>query len=316
MKENENYLDYIVEKKIIKKSDIQINIPTYDSYEVAKKTIQKLHEQTGVEFDILLLDNATTDYQKLREDFPDLNYVLLKENTGSSGAQRIGAELAIENDYKYIIFSDNDALMLDNFGIRKMLDEFQKKDAVAIFPRNIEDPYLSTRDKIIEETKGPIAFHYLFTEVSTLKKIGMHSFYYFLNGDDVSMSLKLLGAGKIIVRNDVSFYHPIFKKSVFSYKTLFLCLRTTLILLLFEGGINLKCRMTIAYLFLFTYFQAFIKAIIFRDIFYLKLIYIVFRHFLIRGYRDMDAMHNIIKKFPKDKYKIIEIEENAIDKND
>lgn len=316
MKESKNYLDCIVEKKSIKKNDIQISIPTYNSYEVTKKTILKLHEQKQVEFDILLIDNASTDYQKLRKDFPDLNYVLLKENTGSSGAQRIGAELAIENNYKYVIFSDNDALMLDNLGLKKMLDELQKNDAVAIVPKNIEDLHLGTRKKNVEEMKGPVPFHYLLTKALTLKKAGMHNFYYFLNGDDVSMSLKLLSAGKIVARNDVFFYHPIYKKSVFSYKTLFLCLRANLILLLHEDGISFKWKISIVHLFLFTFFQTFAKAVIFRDIFFIKLICAVSRHFLKKGYQDMEDMHNIISEFPEDKYKVFEIEMDAIGKNE
>ena len=98
-----SYLNYIVNSKILKRSDIQINIPTFNSYEITKNTIKNLLKQKGIQFDILLIDNGSDDYKKLIKNFPQINYVVLKENTGSSGAQRIGAELALGNKYEYII---------------------------------------------------------------------------------------------------------------------------------------------------------------------------------------------------------------------
>ena len=200
-----NYLNYINKSKIDKRSNIQINIPTFNSYEITKNTIKNLLKQKGIQFDILLIDNGSDDYKKLIKNFPQINYVVLKENTGSGGAQRIGAELALGNKYKYIIFTDNDAILLDTLGLSKMKKKLDSSsDLVAVVPSHTESFGLSYHKDFYVRNWS---FHYLFVKAKAFEKIDLHNFYLFLYCDDSSLTSKLSSLGKILVCGNVKYYH-------------------------------------------------------------------------------------------------------------
>jgi|GEM_PF-1698476 len=254
-----NYLHLINILKIEKRADIQINIPTYNGYEITKATVKALLEQSGVSFDILLIDNNSQDYIKLKEDFPSINYVVLETNTGSSGAQRIGAELAIKYGYEHIVFTDNDALLLDKYGIAKMrrgLDELGK-NVGAIHPINID----SGNNKYPEDTKKYIkttsttAFHYLMVKTNLLKTIGLHDFDYFLYGDDVALTAKIVSNSTLIKITDVLFYHPLYTPKMFSNAYNYRAIRNMSFMVLHESGLSPLMRAKITILLLLNVFK-------------------------------------------------------------
>jgi len=302
-----NYLNYIKKSKIIKRSEIQVNIPTYNSYKTIKETIESLYNQKNINFDVLVIDNGSNDYEKLIKDFPNLNYCLLKENTGSSGAQRIGAEIGLKYGYKYILFTDNDAVLLDEYGLSKMKKNFKNSEAFcAIVPQNIElnDPKNSERE--IEELKAFFPLHYLFTKSSILKNTGLHDFYMFLSGDDVSLVSKILSFGKIIVDKNVLFYHPVFKPRSIQNKNIFLTIRSLTILIFFENNINFRWRFRALMYVFFIFLQAVFHSIRVFDFSYFKTGILILKSF-IYGYKDMDRTKELIRKVPQNKYILVEV---------
>lgn len=306
-----DYLNYIIKSRILKRSDIQINIPTFNSYEITKNTIQKLYNQKNIRFDILLIDNGSDDYEKLIQDFPDINYVLLKENTGSNGAQRIGAELALKNKYEYIIFTDNDAILLDNYGLAKMKENFINRKVVAVVPQNIDLLNIQKKGGKIKELKGFFPLHYFFVRTNVFKKTGLHNFYLFLSGDDVSISSKLLSYGEVILDSNVLFYHPIFKPKNIQNRNIFLTIRSLIIIIFFEKGIKFKWKFRTFLYTSFIFFQAIIHTIKFLDISYIKTLFLILSSF-IHGYRDMDKLKELLKKIPENKYVLKEINQNDL----
>ena len=301
MKNQESFLHYISNSKIIKKSNIQINIPTFNGYEITKKTIKKLYEQKSIEFDILLIDNNSDDYKKLIKDFPNLNYIVLKENTGSSGAQRIGAELALKNNYDYIIFTDNDAVLIDNHGLAKMRKYFKRCQVVAVVPQNIELKKPQGKIRKAKKLKGFFPLHYFFIKISVLKITGLHDFNMFLSGDDASISAKLLSAGEIIIAQNVLFYHPVFQPKNIQNRNIFLTIRSLIILIFFENNINLKWRFR-AFLFIFFIFsQAIFHSIRFLDTSYFKTLFLTSESFFY-GYKNVNKFKELLKSVPENKY--------------
>lgn len=292
MENQENFLHYIIKSKIIKKNNIQINIPTFNSYEITKNTIQGLYSQKNINFDILLIDNASEDYKKLTKDFLDINYVVLKENTGSSGAQRIGAELALKNGYDYIIFTDNDAILLSNDVLKRMFLKFDKDDRIgAVVPKNIERTYSQKGDFYIAAK----AFHYLFVKSEVLKKIPLHNFYLFLFADDVALTLKISSISKILSCGDIYYYHYIFSPALFQNFYNYFYVRGLLFIIFKERCILLKYRIKYLLVVLYKIFQMILHSIIFLDPSYIKTIFLSFLGFL---NIEEDFKHLI----PKNKY--------------
>jgi len=305
-----NYLNYIVGSKINKRSDIQVNIPTFNGYEVTKNTIYKLQAQKNIKFDILVIDNASEDYKKLQVDFPLINYVVLRENTGGGGAQRIGIEIALKYKYNFIVLTDNDAVLLDNGGLAEMANSFSNADVVGVVPQNIELSSSSTKG--IRELRGFFPLHYFFTRVSVLEKTGLHNFYMFLSGDDASITSKLLTAGRVLVNQDVLFYHPVFKPKNIQNKNTFLTTRSLLILIFTENNIAIKWRIR-AFLFICALLtQSLIHTIMLRDISYIKTLLYVATSF-IYGYRNMNKFAEILKRIPENRYVLREVSPTAED---
>lgn len=299
-----NYLDLISKSKIIKKSDTQITIPTYNSADITKQTIKKLLKQKNIEFDILLVDNGSSDYKEIIKKFPSVNYCLIKTNTGSSGAQRIGAEVALSQKYKYLIFTDNDALLLDESGLAKLKKSLEKKGVVAVVPKNI-DSIRNINNKPTGKTKlkGVFQFHYLFVKTSALKKTGLHNFYIFLSGDDASMILKLLSLGKVVVNNDVLFYHSLLKPHHLQNKGLFLSIRSYLMISIFERNIEPKWRLYAFKIFLVYLFRLLAHSIIFLDFTCIKTAFFS----IFYSFANHKKIQNILAKIPENKYVLKEV---------
>lgn len=301
-----NYFQYIKQEKIIKKSNIQINIPTFNSYEVTKKTICKLYNQKNTSFDILLIDNDSEDYKKLIKDFPKLNYVLLKENTGSGGAQRIGAEIALKYSYEYVIFTDNDAILLDEMGLSIMKNKLDVLPQVgAIVPRCIESNF-KKKERYFFVNGWP--FHYVFVKSEVLKKISLHNFNLFLYSDDGSLTSKIASVCKILVCQDVTYYHYAFSPKSLENFYNYYYLRGLLIIIFKEKGILLRLRINFLFLIIYKMLQMILYSVILFDFSYLTTIFLG-----IRG--SLNEMANFSIKIPKNKYFLKEVDYETVKNN-
>jgi GT2 family glycosyltransferase len=71
------------------------------------------HETTGVDFEVIVVDNASTDNgcALVRERFPKVRIVESRSNLGFGGANNVGAGIA---QGKYLLFLNPDTLVLGN----------------------------------------------------------------------------------------------------------------------------------------------------------------------------------------------------------
>jgi GT2 family glycosyltransferase len=290
-----NYLHYIQQSRITKRSNILINIPTYQSYLVTKKSIKYLLKQTNIQFDILIIDNGSNDCQRLKKDFPFINYIVLKKNTGSSGAQRIGMELAIKYKYEFVVCVDNDARLLDNDALSKLYTKIINDNSIGCVSPNHCDNRI-TRDEI---RKKQLPFHFLFIRTSVLKKIELHNFYHFLVTDDIAFVSKLISKSKVLLCHDIKYHHEHFKSKFLQNQTLYLGIRGFLIILFFEKDISLWLRFY--HLLHFFYFPVvcMIHAAQTKDLSYIKTMYFALRDFI----RDYKIIH--LDQLPRNKYVLV-----------
>ena len=80
------------------------------------KCIDSIYSQEGAKFDVLLVDNNSTQFvaEDLLERFPSLNIIKLNQNRGVAGGRNVGLALAIDENYEYVMFFDNDAVAHKN----------------------------------------------------------------------------------------------------------------------------------------------------------------------------------------------------------
>lgn len=102
---------------------ISICIPIYN-YD-ARKLVQDLHkqaEQSGVEFEFILLDDMSSDeYKRRNESLTQLKNVIYKENSENIGLSRMRNKLGELANYPYLIMVDSDAIVSNPIFIQRYL---------------------------------------------------------------------------------------------------------------------------------------------------------------------------------------------------
>ena len=291
-----NFLHYIAKSKITKRNSIQISIPTCNSYDVTKQSIAKLYKQVGLKFDILIIDNGSQDYHKFILDYPKINYVVLKQNAGNSGAQRIGMELALKKKYKYIVCSDNDAFLLSNHGLMKLYNKIKSdKDLDCVAANHCDN--LINSDIICTKQ---LPFHFLFIRCDFLRKIELHNFFIFLVTEDIAFTSKIVSNGKLLLCHDVLYYHDAFKPKFLQNFTIYFGLRGFLIILFLEKNISLNLKL---YHFFHMFYYptiAFFHSLILKDFSYIKTVLLAIFDFL-TDYKKINLIN-----IPKNKHVFVE----------
>lgn len=146
---------------------LSILIPIYNYDTVPLITaLQHQVAQTGIEYEIVCFDDASTLFLKENEKLkalPNVNYVLLKENIGRS---KIRNQLAKEAQYSWLLFLDadvlpksesfiarylpylNDEIKIVNGGVEYLKQEPSKEKKLRwVYGRNREALPCETREK-------------------------------------------------------------------------------------------------------------------------------------------------------------------------
>lgn len=128
---------------------IGIFICNYNGKEFTVNCIKSLYEQSEQNFDIYVVDNASTDgsVQEIRSRFSKVILIENKENLGGAGGFDRGLCEGIKKKYKYIMLLDNDVRLDTNtvVSMEKYLDEHEdvgivgSKVLIMDIPDTIQD---------------------------------------------------------------------------------------------------------------------------------------------------------------------------------
>lgn len=108
----------------MQKEKVSIILPTYNRAHVLKKSLDSVLKQTYKEFEIILVDDGSTDDTKeLVESYQDarIKYYYIDINQGAAAARNYGLERA---SYQYIAFQDSDDIWYE--------DKLEKQMAVLM----------------------------------------------------------------------------------------------------------------------------------------------------------------------------------------
>lgn len=93
-------------------------VVTYNRIDMLKECISRLLAQENASCDILIIDNASTDGTKEKispmVDGTRVQYHNTGANLGGAGGFRIGMELAVLKDYKFVWIMDDDSFVYKN----------------------------------------------------------------------------------------------------------------------------------------------------------------------------------------------------------
>lgn len=91
-------------------------ILNWNNYSDTRDCIDSLQNISYDQMDIVLVDNGSTDGsgERLKSEYPEVNTVLLDENTGFGGGNIVGIRKALDRECDYVWVLNNDVLVLDD----------------------------------------------------------------------------------------------------------------------------------------------------------------------------------------------------------
>jgi hypothetical protein len=146
---------------------VGIIICNYNKEDKVLDCIQSLLEQKYTDYDLYVVDNASTDksVKAINDKYGDkVELIVNKENLGGSGGFNTGLRFAYQKGYPYLMCVDNDAL-LDEEAVGNLvafLDEHDEVGMAASKIYNLENP------DYIQQYGQTIDFEYFCTEVPHL----------------------------------------------------------------------------------------------------------------------------------------------------
>ncbi len=105
--------------------DVSVILVSYNTRELTRNCLKSIYENThGVDFDVWLIDNASTDGSAgmVKEQFPQVNLIESKENLGFGRANNVVINLV---GSKYVFLLNTDTVLLNN--AVKILFDFMEK---------------------------------------------------------------------------------------------------------------------------------------------------------------------------------------------
>lgn len=131
---------------------VSIIIPCYNSYPFVKKTIQSVFEQEVKDFEIILVNDGSTDesYSYLSTVKDDRFTLINKPNTGVSDSRNVGIERA---KGKYVLFLDADDVLSKDF-LSKRVSILESKPEIGFCTGNII--WIDEKDQLIPMPKRQI----------------------------------------------------------------------------------------------------------------------------------------------------------------
>lgn len=105
--------------------EISVIIPNWNGSELLKKCLDSLKKQTYKDFEILVIDNGSSDgsVELMKKKYPEVNLIELKNNTGFAPAVNLGIKICTG---LYMVLLNNDTVA-DKNCLRYLADSAKKK---------------------------------------------------------------------------------------------------------------------------------------------------------------------------------------------
>ena len=129
--------------------DILVIIPQFNNLDLLKSCINSLEAQVYARYDILVVDNNSTDGTRDYLNSIDVEKILLDDNIGFAGAVNKGLEYAQDKNYPYAILLNNDTEVDTDF-IQELKNKISSDDKIF----SASSFMISMKDKSIVDDAG------------------------------------------------------------------------------------------------------------------------------------------------------------------
>jgi len=119
-------------KKNEKTNSVSIIMLSYNRFEDTKKAIKNIYKYTSIPFELIILDNNSTDsvklaLQKIAKKHNNIKIILETKNLGCAGGRSKAARYAKNN---YLLFIDNDLIVLPYY-LENLFSQIYKNENIV-----------------------------------------------------------------------------------------------------------------------------------------------------------------------------------------
>src|SRR3712207_822924 len=96
---------------------LAIIVLNLNGFAITNDCIQSLYTAGNIAFDIILVDNGSTDGsgRRLKALYPEVVLLESTINAGFTGGNNLGLRYVLEREYKYVLLLNNDAFVAPHF---------------------------------------------------------------------------------------------------------------------------------------------------------------------------------------------------------
>lgn len=128
---------------------ILVSILSYNKAEDTIETIECFRNQSCMNYDLIIIDNASSGdcVAKLRDKYPEMKMICLKENIGYVGGNNLALEIGLKEDYDFVVIS-NDDIAIEPDILENMIETAQSNPSAGVIGV-VEENYYSGETKAI-----------------------------------------------------------------------------------------------------------------------------------------------------------------------
>jgi GT2 family glycosyltransferase len=203
---------------------ISVVILNYNRREDLNRTLTRIFWQQHVEFEVVLVDQASTDgsVEMVRLQFPGVRIFVLEKNLGVAGGRNYGVEQAIGD---YLVFLDDDAEFVGFDELRKVELVFENNTDIHLLAFNINGhPEVPEKFKLFSKHEDKFVNHYIgcghAIRKSTFDTLGGYTQDLFFWGEEIEFAIKVftLPKSKILYKGDIVVHHRVSSHSRLKWK--------------------------------------------------------------------------------------------------
>ena len=190
----------------LSKSDVMFSIVvlTYDRRQVLSELLEEFSLIQRSDIEVVVVDNNSTDgtADMVKENFPEIRLVALKENVGAVGRNK-GMNIARG---KYVVTIDDDILGLNDITFDNLQNLFDKNPVIGAIcfkvtdyysgkvcnwchPNRLEDS-ANTSFETSEITEGAVAFR-----SEMIRKTGLYTEEFFISHEGADLAARIIDEG-------------------------------------------------------------------------------------------------------------------------
>jgi|TARA_B110000467_G_C18266415_1_gene449557 GT2 family glycosyltransferase len=215
---------------MIQNNKVAIIIVNWKQYELTKSCLSTLKSSKFNDFQIILIDNESNqkELNDLKNQFDQVKTFTSEKNLGFTGANNIGINYAIKNQFEYVMLLNNDTEIDKNF-INPLLEAFQKYNKLGAVQPVIMNFY---QNKKVWNAGGNLNKFFGYTSVIkkpkyinrkidwitgcciliktvVIKKVGLLDENFFAYYEDVDWSIRIKKAGYdlAVVKSSLIYHH-------------------------------------------------------------------------------------------------------------